>query len=394
MAKTVALTGNSACAYAMRQIDPDVVAAYPITPQTAIVEDFATFVANGNVDTEYVTVESEHSAMSACIGAAAAGARVMTATSSQGLALMWEMLYIAASLRLPIVMHNVNRALSGPINIHCDHSDSMGARDSGWIQIFSENAQEAYDNTVQAVRIAEAAQVRLPVMVLLDGFIISHAIDRIELLDDEVAKHFVGEFKPVYPLLDVRNPVSWGPFDGLHGYYFEHKRMQEEAMKRAKGVIAKVADDYAKISGRSYQFFETYRLDDAQFAVIVLGSTAGTARVVVDRLRESGVPAGMLKLRVFRPFPAAELIDVLKHLKAVAVLDRSEPAGGLGGPVFTEVRSAMYYLDQSPLIANYIYGLGGRDVGMFDIMKVYSDLHDFVEKGTVEKVINFLGAKE
>lgn len=394
MPKTVALTGNGACANAMRQINPDVVAAYPITPQTPIVEEFAEFVANGEIDTEYVTVESEHSALSACIGAAAAGARVMTATSSQGLALMWEVLYIASAFRLPIVMPNVNRALSGPINIHCDHSDSMGARDSGWIQIFSENAQESYDNTIQAVRIAEAAQVRLPVMVMLDGFIISHAIDRVELLDDGVVKQFIGEYKPVYPLLDVYNPVSWGPFDGLHGYYFEHKRMQEEAMKRANSVIAKVADDFAKISGRSYHFFETYRLDDAQFAVIVLGSTAGTTREVVDQLRKNGVPAGMIKLRVFRPFPAAELIAALKHLKVVAVLDRSAPAGAFGGPVFNEVRSAMYYLDQSPLIANYIYGLGGRDVGIFDIMKVYSDLHDFVEKGAVDKVVNFLGVRE
>lgn len=394
MGKTVALTGNSACAYAMRQINPDVVAAYPITPQTVIVEDFATYVANGEVDTVYVTVESEHSAMSACIGAAAAGARVMTASSAQGLAFMWEMLYIASSMRLPIVMHNINRALSGPINIHCDHSDSMGARDSGWIQIFSENAQEAYDNTIQAVRIAEAAQVRLPVMIMLDGFIISHAIDRVDLLEEDVVKQFVHDFKPVYPLLDVQNPVTWGPFDGLHGYYFEHKRMQEEAMKRAKGVIIKVAEDFSKLVGRSYHFFETYRLEDAQFAVIVLGSTAGTTRVVVDRLRENGVPAGMIKLRVYRPFPAAELIDSIKHLKAVAVLDRSAPAGAFGGPVFNEVRSALYYLDQSPLVANYIYGLGGRDVGIFDIMKVYSDLHDFVEKGTVEKVINFLGVRE
>src|SRR3990170_3098262 len=258
MPKTVALTGNSACAEAMRQINPDVVAAYPITPQTTIVEEFSTFAAKGQVQTEYVTVESEHSAMSACVGASAAGSRVMTTTSSQGLALMWEILYIASALRLPIVMHNVNRTLSAPINIHCDHQDSMGARDSGWIQIFCEDAQEAYDTTIQAVRIAEDNRVRLPVMVCLDGFIISHPLDRLEMPDDDVVKKFVGDFEPMVSLLDPAKPVTVGPFDGLHGYFFEFRRAQELATLGSLPVIEEVGEEYGKISSRAYGLFEPY----------------------------------------------------------------------------------------------------------------------------------------
>ncbi len=394
MSKALALTGNGACAFAMRQINPDVVAAYPITPQTTIVEEFSSYVADGLVDTELICVESEHSAMSSCIGASAAGVRVMTATSSQGLALMWEMLYIASGLRLPIVMHNVNRTLSAPINIHCDHSDSMGARDSGWIQIYSENAQEAYDNTIQAVRIAEDPKVRLPVMVLLDGFVISHAIDRVEVIDDEVVKSFIGDFKPIYPLLDWENPVTVGSFDGLYGYFFETKRMQAEVMERAKMVIKKVGNDYGKVSGRSYGFFEAYRLDDAEVGIIVLGSTAGTAKVVVDNLRDKGIPVGLLKLRVFRPFPLVEIVEALNHLKALAVLDRADSIGSFGGPLFTEIRSSLYDLSMRPLVVNYIYGLGGRDIDELQIMKVFSDLQDIQETGQAKKAINYLGVRE
>ena len=393
MAKKVAMTGNSACAEAMRQIDPDVVAAYPITPQTAIVEDFSGFVASGKVSTEFVCVESEHSAMSSCIGAAASGARVMTTTSSQGLALMWEMLYIAESLRLPIVMHNVNRTLSAPINIHCDHSDSMGARDAGWIHIFSENAQEAYDNTIQAIRIAEDPAVCLPVMVLLDGFIISHAIDRLEILEDSQVKDFVGEIKPPYSLLNAKEPITVGPFDGLHGYYFEFKKIENEALASAKDTVLDVAKEYERVSGRSYGLFETYRLDDAEVGIIILGSTAGTAKTVVDELRNEGKKAGLLKLRLFRPFPAEELAKALSHLKAVAVLDRSCSFGAQGGPVFLEVRAALYGGEHIP-VAGYVYGLGGRDVGQNQIRKAYSDLFEIAKTGKAKDSLSYLGIRE
>jgi pyruvate ferredoxin oxidoreductase alpha subunit len=394
MAKTVALTGNSACAQAMRQINPDVVAAYPITPQTTIVEEFSTFVAKGLVDTEYVTVESEHSAMSACVGASAAGSRVITTTSSQGLALMWEILYIAASLRLPIVMHNVNRTLSGPINIHCDHQDSMGARDSGWIQIYCENAQEAYDTTIQAIRIAEDNRVRLPVMVCFDGFIISHAIDRLDLLEDDEVKKFVGPFEPAVSLLDTEKPVTVGPFDGLYGYFFEFRRAQELATLGALPVIAEVSKEYGKISGRDYGLFEAYKLDDAELAVVVLGSTAGTAKAVVDQLREDGIAAGVLKIRSFRPFPAEKIAEALSGVKAIAVMDRSIAPGAVGAPVFQEVRSALY--DQSARVPTigYIYGLGGRDVPPAHIEKVFADLSEIVKTGTVKQTVNYLGLRE
>ena len=343
--KIVAIVGTDAVAEAMRQINPDVVAAHFITPQTAIVETYSQMAADDLVKTRMVAVESEHSAMSASIGAAAAGARVMTCTSSQGLALMWELLYIASGLRLPIVMPNVNRSLSAPINIHCDHGDSMGARDAGWIQLFSENAQEAYDNTLQAVRIAENPDVLLPVMVLMDGFIISHSIDRVELLDDKTVKDFVGEYQPPYSLLDADNPVSVGNFDSLYGYYFEFKRQQEEAMLNSFEVIKKVGEEFGKISGRSYGLFETVGMEDAEFAIVALGSAAGTVRHEVEAMRAKGIPIGMIKLR-FRPFPAKELA-VAFPCKGRAVFDRSDTfAGNIGGPVFIELRSSLYDLEK------------------------------------------------
>lgn len=391
--KTVAYTGNEAVAQAMKQIHPDVVAAYPITPQTEIVQIFSTFVADGLVDTEFVTVESEHSAMSATVGAAAAGARAMTCTSSQGLALMYEVVYIAASLRLPIVMPVVNRALSGPINIHCDHSDSMGARDSGWIQIFSENAQEAYDNVLQAVRIAEHKDVLLPVMVMMDGFIISHALENVTFLDDETVRSFIGEYRPDYHLLDPDRPITVGAFD-LFDYYFEHKRQQAEAMRLAKPVILQVGQEYGRLSGRSYGLFEGYRLEDAELAVVVLGSTAGTAKAVVDGLRRKGVKAGLLKLRIFRPFPREELARALRHVRALAVLDRSDSFGGVGGPLFAEVRAALYDLPERIPTVNYIYGLGGRDIDLEMIERVYSDLAELARTGQPREPVSYLGVRE
>ena len=393
MSIKVAKTGNESMAEAMRQINPDVVAAYPITPATEIAQIFSSFVADGKVDTEFVTVESEHSAMSATIGAASAGARAMTATSANGLALMWEVVYIAAGMRLPIVMPVVNRALSGPLNIHNDHSDTMGARDSGWIQIFSENAQEAYDNLIQAVKITENEDVLIPAMVTTDGFIISHAMEAMELLEDDVVKRFIGQYIPENPLLDTDNPVSIGPLD-LFDWNFEHKRQQSEAMRNSKAVIAKVAEDFEKISGRKYEFFEKFMLDDAEVAIVVLGSTAGTGKEVVKSLREQGIKAGLLKIRVFRPFPAEEIAKALSHIKVVGVMDKCDSFNGVGGPVFSDIRSALYDLQNKPEVVDYIYGIGGRDVTMDNIKSVYSDLENIKKAGKADKIVNYLGVRE
>ncbi|MEE9585651.1 MAG: hypothetical protein V3W09_01980 [Nitrososphaerales archaeon] len=390
MSKTMALNGAEAVAEAMRQINPEVVASYPITPQTIIVEKFSEFVHDGLVDTEFLAAESEHSAMSACIGAAAAGGRAMTATASQGFALMWEMLYIAAAMRLPIVMTVANRALSGPINIHCDHSDSMGGRDSGWIQLYSENVQEVYDNMFQAVRIGEHKDVRLPVMVCMDGFTISHGVERVEVLDDSV-KNFVGEYRIDHPLLDVENPVTYGPLD-LQDYYFEHKRQQFEAMEQAIPVIEEVGRAYEEISGRKYNLIETYNMDNADFALMILGSTAGTVKSFLDKA--SNPQLGLIKIRTFRPFPTEEIVKHLKGCKAVAVMDRSASYGSAGGPVFPEVRSALYDEPEKPLIVNYIYGLGGRDTTMDMVKSVYSDLESIAKTGEVGSVMRFLGVRD
>lgn len=393
MRRIVAMTGTDAAAEAMRQINPDVVAAYPITPQTAMVQKFSEFFADGLVDTEFVTVESEHSAMSACVGASAAGGRAMTATAANGLALMWEIVYIAASTRLPIVMGVVNRALSGPINIHCDHSDSMGARDAGWIQLYSEDVQEAYDNTIQAIRIAEHVNVQLPVMVCQDGFLTGHDLERVELLDDDEVKNFVGTRKVEHSLLDLDNPITVGPLD-LYDYYFEHKRQQAEAIEKSRGIIDEIAEEYGALTGRSYSKVFTHRLEDAEIATIVIGSTAGTCRVMVDQLREDGIKAGTLKIRCFRPFPWKEIADALQGVKAVAVLDRSASFGGLGGPIFSEVRSGLYEMEDKPRLINYIYGLGGRAVRNSDIESVYANLSKIVETGKIGSVVNYLGVRE
>ncbi len=391
--KLKALTGDQAAAEAMRQLNPDVVAAYPITPQTEIVMAYSQFVADGIVDTEMIPVESEHSAMSACVGAAAAGARTMTATSANGLALMWEVVYIAASTRLPIVMPVVNRALSAPINIHCDHSDSMGARDSGWLQMYCENAQEVYESIILAIKIAEHSQIRLPIMVCQDGFITSHAVEGIKILDDTKVKEFIGEYKPNFPLLDVDNPVTYGPLD-LQDYYFEHKRQQSEAMLNAKRLIPEIVGEFKKLINKDYGFVEKYRLDDADIAIVALGSTCGTTKAVVDNMRERGIKAGLLKLRFFRPFPADEVVSALSGVKAVAILDRSESFSNQGGPVFNQVRAAFYESDKKPLISNYIYGLGGRDINIANIESVYEGLIKNIEKNKVDTLITYLGVRE
>jgi pyruvate ferredoxin oxidoreductase alpha subunit len=386
------LSGNEAVAYAMKQINPDVMGAFPITPSTEIPEYFAEYVANGEVDTEYVTVESEHSSMSVCIAAQAAGARAISATSSCGLALMYELLYVAASCRLPITLACVNRALSGPININADHSDSMGARDSGWIQIYAENNQEAYDNFIMAMPIGETPSVRLPVMTCMDGFITSHAVENIELLPTDVVRQFVGEYKPEHYLLKKENPLAVGPYD-VSPYYMEHKVQEAEAMKAAKARILEVATAFEKISGRSYGLFEEYRMEEAELAVVLIGSTAGTAKAAVDRLRDRGVKAGLIKIRVFRPFPGEELAQALSGTKAVAVMDKSEGFSANGGPLFAETRSALYDLQQRPHMINIVYGLGGRDVKVEDIENVFARLAHIAESGDIGAVYTHMGQR-
>lgn len=386
------LSGNEAIAYAMKQINPDVMGAFPITPSTEIPEYFAQYVANGEVNTEYVAVESEHSSMSVCIAAQAAGARAVCATSSCGLALMYELLYVAASCRLPITLACVNRALSGPININHDYSDSMGGRDAGWIQIYAENNQEAYDNFIMAMPIGETPSVRLPVMTCMDGFITSHAVENIELLETNVIRRFIGEYNPEHYLLKKENPLAVGPYD-LSPYYMEHKVLQAEAMKAAKARILEVATEFEKISGRSYGLFEEYRMEDAELALVLIGSTAGTAKAAVDKLREDGVKAGLVKIRVFRPFPGEELARALAGTRAVAVMDKSEGFSGSGGPLFAETRSALYDLKERPYLIDIVYGLGGRDVRVEDIEKVFGRLADIAVTGDIGPLYTHMGQR-
>ena len=387
------LSGNEAAATAMKQINPDVVAAFPITPSTEIPQYFSTFVANGSVDTEFVAVESEHSAMSACIGAESAGARAMTATSANGLSLMWEMIYIASSIRLPIVLSLVNRAVSGPLNIHCDHSDAMGVRDSGWIMLFSENNQEAYDNLLMAHRIAENENVMLPLMVCQDGFITSHSIENIELEDDEKVKEFVGTYKPKHYLLNDKEPIAVGPLD-LQGFLFEHKAQQAEAMKNAKEVILKVSEEFEKWTGRHYGLFEEYKLNDAEIAIVCMNSTAGTTKFVIDELRNKGIKAGLLKLRVYRPFPGKEIANALSHLKAIAVLDKADSLNAIGGALYSDVASSMYTENIHVPMVNYIYGIGGRDTKSTDIESVFTDLQEIVKTNKIENPYRYLGLRK
>ena len=387
------LSGNEAVAIAMRQINPDVMAAFPITPSTEIPQYFSTFVANGLVDTEFVPVESEHSAMSACIGSEAAGARTLTATSSCGLALMWEELYVAASDRLPIALACVNRALSGPININCDHSDSMGARDSGWIQLYAEDNQEAYDNFVQAYRIAEHKDVRLPIMICQDGFITSHAVENISLLEDKEVKDFVGEYNPEEYLLNEDHSMAVGPYD-TPAFYMEHKKQQAVAMENAKQVILDVAAEFEKLSGRKYGLFETYKLDDAEMALVIINSAAGTAKDAVDRLRAEGKKVGLLKIRVFRPFPAEEIAEALKNVKVIAVMDRCEGFSSQGGPLGAEVKSALFTAGSTAKVVDYVYGIGGRDVRVENIEEVYAALEEILTTGNVGETYRYLSLRD
>ncbi len=392
MAKKDRLSGNEAVAIALRQINPDVFPAFPITPSTEIPQYFATFVANGQVDTEFIPVESEHSSMSATIGASSAGARALTATSSCGMAFMWEELYIAASNRLPLALALVNRALSGPININCDHSDSMGARDAGWIQMYAETNQEAYDNMVQAFRISEHKDVRLPIMICQDGFITSHAVQNIELLEDDEVKNFVGEYEPENYLLNPECPMAVGPY-ALTDYYMEAKRNQAEGMANVSRVVLEVAKEFEELSGRQYGLFEEYRMEDAERAVIIIGSAAGTTKDAVDRLREKGEKVGMIKIRLYRPFPADELAEALKDVKAVAIMDRSESYTNHGGPLGADVMSALFRARSKALAINYVYGLGGRDVRVEDMEDVYATLQQVIDDGDAGDMYRYMGLR-
>lgn len=383
MAVKERMSGNEAVAYAMKQINPDVMPAFPITPSTELPQFVSSYIANGEMDTEFIPVESEHSAMSAAIGAEAAGARTMTATSSAGMALMWEMLYVAASNRLPIALALVNRALSGPLNINCEHSDSMGARDAGWIQIYAEDNQEAYDNFVQAYRIAEHKDVMLPIMICQDGFIISHGVQNIELLEDEKVKAFVGEYEPEHYLLNEKETMAVGPY-AVTNYGMEAKRAQAQAMINAKQVILDVAAEYEKISGRKYGFFEEYRLEDVDYAIVAIGSACGTTKDAIDELRAKGIKAGLLKVRVFRPFPGAEMAEALKNCKAIAIMDRCESYSANGGPLAAELSAALFKAKSTAEVLKIVYGLNGRDFTVEDAKKLYEDLADIAAHGNHE----------
>ena len=393
MARRDRLSGNEAVAEALRQINPDVFPAFPITPSTEIPQYFASFVANGKVDTEFIPVESEHSSMSAAIGASAAGARALTATSSCGLAFMWEELYIAASNRLPLALALVNRALSGPININCDHSDSMGARDSGWIQMYAENNQEAYDNMVQAFRISEHKDVKLPIMICQDGFITSHAVENIELLEDEEVRSFVGEYEPENYLPNPDCPMAVGPYS-VTDYYMEAKRNQAEGMRHVEQVVLDIAKEFAELSGREYGLFEAYRLEDAERAVVMIGSAAGTTKDAIDRLREKGEKVGLLKIRLYRPFPADAIAEALKNVKAVAVMDRAEGYSNHGGPLGADVMAALFRARSTALATNIIYGLGGRDVRVEDMEQVFEDLQTMIDQNDAGETYRYMGLRE
>lgn len=393
MPKKVQMSGNEAVANALRQINPDVFPMFPITPSTEIPQYFANYVSNGLVDTEFITVESEHSSMSAAIGASAAGARALTATSSAGLAFMWEVLGVAASHRVPVVLAAVCRALTGPLNINCDHSDTMGARDSGWIQLYAETNQEAYDNMVMAYRIAEHKDVMLPIMICQDGFITSHAVMNMELLDDDVVKNFVGEYEPEDYLLNPNETYAVGPY-AITDYYMESRKAQAHAMENAKQVIKDIAEEFEKISGRKYGLIEEYRMEDAEYAVVIIGSAAGTTKEAIDHMREDGEKVGLIKVRSFRPFPGEEIAASLKKCKAVAIMDRSESFSTNGGPLGAETMQAMYTARCTALTIDIMYGIGGRDVTVDDMINVYDTLKDIAVTGETGDVYRYMGLRD
>ena len=392
MRTRMGLTGDEALAYAAKQSTVDVVSAYPITPQTIMVELFSEYVANGEVHTNFVCVESEHSAMSACVGASLTGARVLTATASQGLALMHEMLYIASGLRCPIVMGVANRALSAPINIHGDHSDMMGSRDCGWIQIYCENAQESYDWTLQAFKIAEDPNVLLPVTVNLDGFILSHAMEGVEVLTDEEAKRFLPP-RQLDCRLDPKKPATIGALC-LPDYYFEFKKQQEEAMKQVPPVLVKVTKEYESLTERKYGILDAYETRDAEVVLVCLGSTAGTARYVAKELRAKGKKVGLVKLWLYRPFPMKEIANAIAGAKVVVALDRALSFGAPYGALCQDIVSTMYASKSKPLISNVIYGLGGRDITPTEIASIYTEALAAASTGRLKEPVQFVGVRE
>ena len=393
MARKDRMSGNEAVAYEIKQVNPDVMPAFPITPSTVIPQMVSTYISNGQMDTEFIPVESEHSSMSATIGAEAAGARSLTATSSAGLALMWEELLLAASNRMPCALALVNRTLSGPININCDHSDGMGARDTGWIQIYAEDNQEAYDNFIQAYPIAEDERVHLPIMICQDGFITSHAVMNIELLEDEEVKNFVGEYEPEEYLLNPGKPIAVGPYS-VTNYAMEAKKNQELALENSKEVILEVAKKFKDLSGREYGLFEEYRTEDADYIMLIMGSAAGTAKQAVDDLRDKGWKVGVIKLRVFRPFPADELAKAVENCKAVAIMDRTESYNGNGGPLGSEVTAGLFRNKVMISAVNYIYGLAGRDFTVDDVYEIFAELKDSVENGTKIEQFKYIGLRQ
>ena len=377
--KIEGLTGDAAIAHALKQADLDVLAAYPITPQTIIVEDYQKFAADGEVNAAVIPVESEHSAMSACVGASAVGARVATASASAGLALMWEILYCAASMRMPIVFTVANRALSAPINIHNDHSDGMGMRDSGFIQLYCQSSQEAYDTTLMAFKIAEHHDVLLPVMVGIDGFILSHNVERVEMLPDDEVKKFVGVRVPVQPL-DTDNPITMGPL-ALTDYYFEFKEQQDMAIKNVIKVYNEVEKEFEKLTGRKYGLFEAYKTEDADIILIAMSTMGGTAKVVADVLREKGEKVGVIRLKMFRPFPTKELAKAIGNAKAVAVFEKAMSFGAATNPLALEVKTALYDSETRPMIMNFVVGLGGRDVPPTTFVEGFEKTKEYLKKG-------------
>lgn len=377
----IGLEGSFAIAEAVKLANVDVVAAYPITPQTHIVEELAAMVANGELDADYIPVESEHSAMSACLGSAAVGARTFTATAGQGLELMHEVLYVASGIRLPIVMAVCNRALSSPLSIWGDHSDVMAARDTGWIQMFAENVQQAFDLILCSFRIAEDKNVLLPTMVNIDGFHLSHVIESLYLLDQQTVDKFLPPNKYPYPL-NPKKPITIGAF-GVPAVYTEAKKAQDVALKASKKVIEKTFKEYGEITGRNYSLIEEYRTDDAETLLLTMGSFSETAMIAIDNLRNSGIKAGLIRLRVWRPFPFAELRKIATRCKVLVVLDRAVSFGSITGPVCAEVQAALYPLSNKPKVVGMVGGLGGRDitVGAFENI-----VRSAVEKAKVEEV--------
>ncbi len=388
--------GNMAASQALRQAQIDVVAAYPITPSTPIVENYGNFLANGYIDGEFVMVESEHAAMSGCIGAAAAGGRVSTATSSQGFALMVETLYQASGMRLPIVLNVVNRALAAPLNVNGDHSDMYLGRDSGWIQFDAYNAQEAYDLALMAFKVAENHDVRLPAMVHQDGFMTSHTAMGVRTLQDEEAYNFVGEFKPMNSMLDFEKPASYG-VQTEEDWHFEHKaRQHNDLMTKVYPVIEEVFSEFKALTGREYNLVEKYNMEDAEVAVVAMGSAVKTAIVATNKLREKGIKAGVIAIRVFRPFPLEAIGKALKGLKAVGAMDRSSP-NGAPGALYNELAGIIVQMDEQPVLSNYIYGLGGRDITLVHFDEIYADLVENAKAGKrttpIQQYVNVRGPK-